>query len=135
MKIPEIIIIKLNVQDNLPKINLDPFQMQQVFQNLISNAVEAMPDGGTLEIKAMHENSQIELSFKDAGIGIKNENLKNIFDPLFTTKKKGIGLGLSIVDEILRTHDSEIAVESEIGMGTTFTIKLPINLGAGVVND
>jgi signal transduction histidine kinase len=116
----------------------DPIQMEQVFINLISNAVQAMTSprasaplpsagrgGGRLEISTRMANGFIAVEFKDDGGGISQENLEKIFEPLFTTKTKGIGLGLAVSKRIVEAHGGSIEVESEVGKGTAFTIRLP----------
>ena len=112
---------------------MDPGQIEQVFINMISNAAQAMAssnsaetrDGGRLEIATRDEDGFIVTEFKDNGCGISEENLGKLFEPLFTTKTKGIGLGLAISTAIVEAHEGRIEVESELGKGTTFTVKLP----------
>ena len=107
---------------------LDPDKMTQVMINIISNARDAMPDGGSITASVIENKSAgtIEIKVKDTGIGMSKETVSHIFDPLFTTKLKGIGLGLSIVKEIIEAHFGSISVESQEGKGTEFTIKLPL---------
>ncbi len=102
-------------------------QLRQVFLNMISNAMDAMPEGGTLTIKTEANREQIKVLFSDTGIGIKKENLNKIFDAFYTTKGsvKGVGLGLSVCYGFIKDHGGDIKVESELGSGTTFTILLP----------
>ncbi len=136
---------KENYHKNLPRIFVDLNQIQQVFINLILNAVDAMPDGGELVISARPKKTKLEtvdrrrrsfknrkketlfaeVSVKDTGIGIKEDHLEAIFDPFFTTKSQGTGLGLSIVYRILEEHGGNIKVTSEPNRGTTFTLLLP----------
>ena len=113
--------------ESLPLIMLDRDQIQQVFMNLLVNAQEAMPRGGSIYITAnlTQDKKYIQVLFSDTGIGISEENLNRIFDPFFTTKEKGTGLGLSIVLGIVENHGGELEVKSRIGEGTTFIIKLP----------
>ncbi|MFC1571648.1 ATP-binding protein [Candidatus Margulisiibacteriota bacterium] len=111
---------------NLPFVLADRSQLRQVFSNLISNAYEAMPNGGALSISARIINDAIEIKFKDSGAGIPAENFKKIFDMLFTTKVKGTGFGLAICHTIIDGHNGTIGVESEVGRGTTFTVSLPV---------
>jgi signal transduction histidine kinase len=107
---------------------------------MLSNAVEAMPEGGQVElvaenvttktnIKSLEKSDYIRMTIKDRGLGIPRENLSKIFDPYFTTKDKkargGIGLGLATCDSIIKYHNGLIAVESSVGSGTTFTVYLP----------
>lgn len=114
--------------DNLPSIFGDTNQLWQVFVNIIMNAIQAMPEGGDLTIKT-NRNGQdsIWISFKDTGIGMDKEDLSKMFDPFFTKKDAGTGLGLSISYSIIESHHGNIKVESEKGVGTDFTIELPLD--------
>ena len=103
----------------------DPDQMEQVFINLFTNAVEAMPDGGELAVKVRSVDDAMTVSVTDSGKGIPRESQDKVFEPFFTTKDKGTGLGLAIVFNIIRKHYGEINVASDEGKGTTFTITLP----------
>jgi len=122
--------IILNLDDNLPKVILDPSQIERVFINLIVNAAEAMNGDGQLSISTRTSSSgqEIEICFIDTGTGISDENLEKIFDPFFTTKETGhgVGLGLAICYGIIKEHRGVILVESQLGKGTNFTVKLPI---------
>ncbi|MDL1970038.1 MAG: ATP-binding protein [Candidatus Desulfofervidaceae bacterium] len=118
--------LKLNIPSSLPIIEGDPSSLRQVFINLIENAVQAMPNGGRLEISAEADNSQLKIKVTDTGIGIPKTNLNRIFEPFFTTKGKGTGLGLAVTYGIIEKHGGKIKVESEVKKGTTFTIILPI---------
>ncbi len=104
-------------------------KLQQVFLNIISNAIDAMPEGGTLKVEAERRENNIMIRISDTGIGIKKEHLTRIFEPFFTTKGygRGTGLGLSISYQIVKEHNGDITVESDYGKGTTFTIILPAN--------
>ncbi len=124
--IPENIILERNLDVKLPKINFDFSQIKQVFHNLILNAIQAMPEGGILEIKTLRREDFVEIRIKDSGIGISEENLDKIFNPLFTTKVIGIGLGLTIVKDIIEKHSGTVEVMSNVGEGTIFTLKLPL---------
>jgi two-component system sporulation sensor kinase A len=104
---------------------VDEKQLQRVFLNLTRNAVQAMPNGGKLTIKTSETKDHAEIEFRDTGIGIADENMTKLFTPLFTTKAKGIGMGLAICKKIVEEHDGTIDFESKVGQGTTFTIKLP----------
>jgi signal transduction histidine kinase len=109
------------------KITGDLGQLTQAFLNLILNGIQAMPDGGTLEIRSFDEKDGIvAVEIKDSGIGIPKEKLANIFDPFFTTKDKGTGLGLSVTKKIIDDHRGTIKVESGVGTGTTFIVRLPV---------
>jgi len=125
------------IPDNLYPVDIDKDQISQVFQNLIINADQAMKNGGTIKIEAENlENGSdfnpslkqikyVKISITDEGTGIKSEYLDKIFDPFFTMKDKGNGLGLSIVYSIIQKHDGYITVKSEFGEGTTFNVFLP----------
>jgi PAS domain S-box-containing protein len=104
---------------------LDEKQLERVFLNLIKNAVQAMPDGGKLAVTTKETKDNVEIIFADTGIGISEENMSKIFQPLFTTKAKGIGMGLPICKNIVEQHNGTIEVKSKAGQGTTFLIKLP----------
>lgn len=120
--------VELKVSEGLPDLAADPHLLQQVFVNLLLNACDAMPEGGYVRIAAQAKDGWIEMSVEDTGCGIPPEDLPRIFDPFFTTKKtgEGTGLGLSVVYGIVRDHGGRIEVKSEVGIGTTFVISLPI---------
>jgi signal transduction histidine kinase len=108
------------------KAVVDPDKMTQVLINLISNARDAMPDGGLIKISCARKEGTYEIKVSDNGIGMSQETASHIFDPLYTTKLKGIGLGLSIVKEIVDAHFGAITVDSTESKGTVFTIMLPL---------
>ncbi len=114
------------LKGDLPKIMGNVNQLQQVFVNLITNANQAMPEGGKLTISTALSQESLVIKFTDTGRGIPKENLKKLFDPFFTTKESGTGLGLSIIYGIIQAHNGTIEVESQVGQGTTFTIKIPV---------
>jgi len=122
--------VKLELKPDLPKVQCDFRQMQQALLNLIGNASEAMDSGGVLTLSAEHEYEQspfVAISVADTGCGISKENQKDIFEPFFTTKAegKGVGLGLSVVYGIITNHNGSIELDSEVGKGSVFTIRLP----------
>jgi len=119
--------VKLDTDDRCPNIHADPDQLSQVLINLIMNAIHAMPDGGSLRIAIASADDTVKLTVTDSGHGIPADSLKKVFEPFFTTKEfgKGTGLGLTVVKGILEEHGGSIAVESQEGKGTTFTILLP----------
>lgn len=112
----------------LPLVLMDREQMKQVFLNLLLNAVQAMPNGGRLLLKGHipEKDRWIKLSIQDSGFGIPREDMDRLFDPFFSTKEGGIGLGLSIAHRIIDQHQGKIEVESCPGKGTLFTVWLPI---------
>ncbi|MBU4305695.1 MAG: hypothetical protein KJ893_08800 [Candidatus Omnitrophica bacterium] len=118
--------VKKDISDNLPVLDLDVFQMRQVLMNLFINAAEAMIGGGTLDINAYYEGETVTLQISDDGCGIEKSHIDKLFEPFFSTKVKGIGLGLAIAKEIIENHGGEISVESKLGKGATFTIVLPV---------
>ncbi len=117
--------VKVTGSDHVPNILLDPGQIKQVFFNLIKNAMEAMPDGGALAINISYGDKAVRINFTDNGVGIPAESLGRIFEPYHTTKARGTGLGLMIVQRIIQEHGGEIAVSSKEGEGTCFSITLP----------
>jgi PAS domain S-box-containing protein len=123
------IAIQEKFDPDLPEITGDYNQIQQCIMNLIFNAMEAMPDGGTLTLSTSfkRKNRMIHIEISDTGCGIPQENLSIIFEPFFSTKEEsqGVGLGLSVVYGIIREHHGSIYVQSELGKGSTFTIKFP----------
>ncbi len=126
---PEKINVITRLKSNLPYVLIDEFQIEQVLRNLLHNAYQAMSVGGELQVIALEDNGQVAISIKDTGCGISQENLKKIFEPLFTTKARGLGLGLSICENLIKINGGTITVESLEGSGSTFTITLPINEG------
>ena len=121
--------MKLTLDERLPSVFVDEHQIQQVLVNLITNAVQAMSSGGKLFIatRAGKRGDSVEITVMDTGKGIAPEFLPHIFDPFFSTKGEGgTGLGLSVSYGIIKKHHGEIRVESKVGVGTTFTIELPI---------
>ena len=119
---------------DLPLIQADPAQLQQVFINLLNNAADAMESGGTITISAARlDGKTVEIRVADTGSGISPENLDKLFTPFFTTKPagKGTGLGLSIVYGIIKMHYGQIHAQSQVGQGTTIVITLPVRLPEG----
>ncbi len=131
--VPNTVEVVTKLGEDLPPLMTDPSQIEQVFINMISNAVQAMTsshlvearDGGSLKISTRAEQGFVVAEFQDDGCGISEENLGKLFEPLFTTKTKGIGLGLAVSKRIIEAHGGTIEVKSEVGKGTTFAVKLP----------
>lgn len=126
--LPEDVCAQTCFEDALPVLLLDILQIKQVFLNIISNSVQAMSNKKELEVKTALTGEFVSISFKDTGCGIPKENLNKIFEPLFSTKAKGIGLGLTACRGIVEGHKGEIMVESEPENGTMFIVKLPLSL-------
>jgi two-component system NtrC family sensor kinase len=121
--------LKLNLAQHLPEVHVSPSEFEQVLLNLVNNALDAMtPDGGTLEITTRIDGGHVVVDVADSGQGIPKANLARIFDPFFTTKPvgKGTGLGLSICYGIIKKMEGEISVNSGVGLGTTFHVRLPL---------
>jgi two-component system NtrC family sensor kinase len=127
--------ISYDLDDHLPRAVIDPSQIERVFLNIIINAAEAMNGSGRLKLATRSDPNRefIEVELADTGPGIARENLEKIFDPFFTTKDTGhgVGLGLAISYGIVKEHEGTISVESEVGRGTTFTIRLPLSIKEG----
>jgi signal transduction histidine kinase len=135
--IPENIKVVRELNRSLPILLSDSEQLFQAFGNIILNAIQSMPEGGELTITAeeWHSNdairspkSEIRIHISDTGMGIPRENLGKVFQPLFTTKAKGIGLGLALAKSMVEGHGGNIEVRSEVGKGSTFTVRLPTGL-------
>jgi len=120
------ILCLMELDENVPKILIDERYMKQAMLNLITNAKAAMPKGGVLTIATNYSDNEIKISVCDTGIGIKKENLEKIFEPYYTTKETGTGLGLTQVYKIIREHQGEITVDSEPKTGSDFRIILPV---------
>ncbi|GAB4275455.1 MAG: hypothetical protein Kow0056_05030 [Coriobacteriia bacterium] len=118
--------IVANQAEGLPEVMADPHQIKQVFVNLVSNAVQAMAGGGTLTVTTSLEDAFVKVEFADTGPGMDAEVARKVFDPFFSTKADGTGLGLTIVHRIIDEHDGIIEVASEPGKGAVFTVRLPV---------
>ena len=119
------ISVTVDIQTALPQIALDRDQLEQVFFNLIKNALEAVKDGGKIALEIGADDNDVVTTITDSGAGIPAEQLVHLFEPYRTTKEHGTGLGLMISQRIVRDHGGTISVESEPGRGTTFTVRLP----------
>ena len=122
--------LQKTIEPNLPKVKCDFKQIQQVLLNLMYNASEAMPNGGTLTVtahRAVGAKALLEVVISDTGCGIAQQDMEKIFEPFFTTKEegKGVGLGLSVVYGIIAKHNGTITVESKLGKASTFNVRLP----------
>ena len=128
--IPANVELKKEIKRDLPMIKGDFDQLQRACLNIIVNAVSAMPNGGSLAIETGMEKDGkdiVIISISDTGEGIPKENIEKVFEPLFTTKARGIGLGLSLSKKYVEAHGGRIEVESGVGKAAAFTVKLPIS--------
>jgi len=126
LTVPENIEVINKLEDNLPEVEIDADQVRQVFVNIATNAIQAMPEGGKLTIDARKGDKFLEVAISDTGDGISEDVIGKIFDPLFTTRAKGIGFGLAVCKSIIERHKGAIEVESKVGEGAIFTVKLPL---------
>jgi len=120
------ILVETDLAADLPPVEVDITQLKQAFYNLVKNSIQAMPSGGILRVATTRNDTHLMVAFSDNGGGIDAETVSRIFDPYFTTKQKGSGLGLFIVRRIVQQHGGELAIESEPGKGTTARIILPL---------
>ena len=125
--VPDNVEIQKKLDPSLPDIDVDPFLMQRALTNIIGNAFQAMPEGGTLSIVTRKNGQSASIEVADKGMGIPPENISKLFEPLFSTKSRGVGLGLAIVKSIVDAHGGTITVESDLGRGSTFCIALPLH--------
>lgn len=147
--VPEEVTVAVDIPQTLPSVSVDPLQLGQVLQNLVTNSVQAMPDGGVVsigarlvrnfglristleseEVSTVPAGDSVVVSVADTGEGITPEHMRQLFQPLFTTKPKGIGLGLVVCKNIVDANGGVIEVESEPGKGATFAVWLPVHAG------
>jgi PAS domain S-box-containing protein len=123
----------VEVQEDLSSVVVDRTLLQRVLANLIINAVQSMPKGGNVTVTAYKEQESVTVTVEDTGEGIARENLENIFNPFFTTKVKGQGLGLAVCKRLVEAQNGTITVRSEVGKGSTFTLKIPTSRVSGAV--
>lgn len=128
LRIPQHITLETQLEYGLPPLNLDDGQIQQVLINLVMNAIQALDDGGKIYIRTEKDPEWVRLMVKDTGCGMATEQVERIFEPLYTTKPKGIGLGMSIVKMLIEKHDGKIDVESRQNIGTTVTLSFPVTI-------
>lgn len=126
IKIPKTIKVEIKIEKNLPLIQADQIQLARVFNNIILNSLQAMEETGSLEIEASGLHDFINILFKDSGTGIKETDRKNIFDPFFSTKNKGMGLGLVTSKMIIEAHQGRIDIANQVNKGVVVTIQLPV---------
>ncbi|MFZ4482691.1 MAG: two-component system sensor histidine kinase NtrB [Chthoniobacterales bacterium] len=119
------VLLELELSPGLPALAVDPNQLKQAFFNIIKNSSEAMKQGGLLKIRTLAEAGRIDVSFTDTGGGMSTEAMARVFEPYYTTKRTGSGLGLMITQRIVRAHGGEVVIESTPGQGLRLTIRLP----------
>jgi len=115
-----------DLSEDQPTLRVDPERMRRVFINLIQNATDAMPQGGTLTVSSRKSDGNVEITLTDTGSGMSKKIMENLWKPFQTTKAKGLGLGLAICKRIVDAHGGSVSVKSEVGKGTTFTMQLPL---------
>jgi signal transduction histidine kinase len=120
--VPESVTLQLELSESMPTVSVDAHQVDQIVLNLLQNAVQAMADGGRLIVSTREDRGSVLASVEDTGVGIPPENLATIFQPLFTTKAKGIGLGLALARDLAEANGGRITVESTVGRGSRFTL-------------
>ncbi|MGF3523167.1 MAG: sensor histidine kinase, partial [Candidatus Bathyarchaeia archaeon] len=125
VKVSDDIKVDVQVEDNLLKLKTDPLFVKRILTNLITNAVQAMPNGGKITLKAALEGNEACISVEDTGEGIPDEVKSKLFKPLVTTKPRGQGFGLVVVKRLVEALGGKVTFESEVGKGTKFTVKLP----------
>jgi signal transduction histidine kinase len=116
------------VEEELPTINLDEAQISRALKNVIMNSIEALPEAGTLKLKAHAVDSYIRITVEDFGVGIDEDKIDSVLDPFVTSKTTGAGLGLTMVYQIVMNHQGEIDIRSRGRKGTIVTLELPVNL-------
>ena len=120
------VTVATRLDEGIPTLQFDEKFLKQALLNVINNAVAAMPEGGTLTVTTRRKGDVVDIDIADTGVGISEENMTKIFEPYFTTKDFGSGLGLTVVYKIVKEHGGEISLRSKEGEGTTFTVSLPI---------
>ena len=125
--VPSNVEVTSVVEPGFPRVSVDPSLLRRAFTNIIANALQAMPNGGQLRIKVWKNEHSAAISFQDTGKGISDEVQAKIFSPLFTTKEKGVGLGLPVTKRLIESHNGDIKVSSKVGEGTTFTVEIPLD--------
>jgi PAS domain S-box-containing protein len=126
VQIPSTVEVSVTVNQDCCTMIVDPTMMKRVLANLITNALQAMLNGGKLTISALTKDDEVHIDVQDTGQGIPDENRAKIFQPLFSTKAKGQGFGLAVVKRLVEAHNGTIAFNSEVGKGTTFTVVIPV---------
>ncbi|MEO2002842.1 MAG: ATP-binding protein, partial [Candidatus Poribacteria bacterium] len=120
------VAVHVDLSDTVPSVELDSEQLSNVMVNLLKNSMEAMPEGGSLHVSTATLDASVAVRVRDTGLGMTDEQREQVFQPLYTTKAKGLGMGLAYVQQVVRDHGGSISCVSEVDRGTTFTIELPI---------
>jgi signal transduction histidine kinase len=115
-----------NLDDGLPQILIDRHKLKEVLINLLQNAMQSMPEGGTITVASAGRDGNLLLSISDTGVGIQESEKEMIFNPFYTSRPGGTGLGLSLANRIIEAMSGNISVESKVGQGSTFTLMLPL---------
>jgi len=129
--LPDSVTLVLHLAEGLPPISVDRLHVEQILTNLVTNAAQAMPEGGRITVSSREEPTGVALSVADTGIGIRPEHLQRLFQPLFTTKAKGIGLGLALAQDLAEANQAVIAADSEPGAGSRFVLRFAKPGGPG----
>ena len=132
---PSSISVSYDWPNGMPKVLVDENQIMIAIKNLVRNARDAMPEGGELSIRAAHDNDRVQVYFEDTGVGINPDHLEKILEPLFTTKARGMGLGLSITRAIAEKNNCQLTINSQLGEGSTFAIGLMVEDSASPMDD
>lgn len=120
------VTVTRELQDGLPLSLAHPGRLEQVFHNLIGNAIDAMPEGGTLTLRTWSEDDSLFAEVEDTGVGIPQDDLAKVQEPFYTSKRHGTGLGLSVVRSIAWEHGGKMTMQSQVGHGTTVRVELPV---------
>jgi signal transduction histidine kinase len=120
------VAVHVDLSDAVPSVELDSEQLSNVMVNLLKNSMEAMPEGGNLHVSTATLDASVAVRVRDTGLGMTDEQREQVFQPLYTTKDKGLGMGLAYVQQVVRDHGGSISCVSEVDRDTTFTIELPI---------
>jgi signal transduction histidine kinase len=127
VSIPSIIKVSVDIEEGIPPLVVDRTAIRRVLSNLITNAVQAMPRGGQLTIRISSAEGAASIDVEDTGEGIPKENMDKMFEPLFTTRAKGQGLGLAVCRKLVEAHGGSIAIESKVGKGTRVKVTIPLD--------
>ena len=127
LKIPDDVEVSVRLDERLRSVWADGNLFKRIFTNMLTNGIQAMPEGGSLTVTGTASDDEATMVVSDTGVGVSEENISKLFQPLFTTKAKGTGLGLAVCKRIVEAHRGEITVESEEGEGTSFIIKIPMH--------